>query len=347
MRRKTIMKTHLILASVLVSVLGCQAKPVDLEADARGAVKAFIGGELSSLVAATKDLQAAAPAADADGWTAAADAAAVDKMRAAWKHSRIAYERIEGAIAMLFPDIDTSIDARYDDFIATAPDANLFDGAGVTGMHAVERILWADAIPEAVLDFESKVTGYVAPAFPKTMQEAKDFRGGLLGKLVADATAMQKDFTPLALDTAAAFRGVIGSMEEQLEKVDLAATSEEESRYAQHTLSDMRANLEGGQKTFAAFKPWLQARATDAALIAQIDAAFAALSARYTSMPGDGMPAVPADWNPDMPTAEALGTSYGMLRTELAAQCDPMAEGSLVALMGQAADLLGIAKLPE
>ena len=46
--------------------------------------------------------------------------------------------------------------------------------------------------------------------------------------------------------------------EEQLEKVNLASSAEEESRYSQHTLGDMRANLDGARRTYDLFAPWLR-----------------------------------------------------------------------------------------
>src|SRR4051812_4435484 len=151
-------------------------------------------------------------------------------MRNAWRHSRAAYEHIEGAIAVLFPEIDVSLDARYDAFIAVAPDDNLFDAQGVTGVHAIERILWSDQIPARVLAFESALPGYRAAAFPATAAEATAFRDQLVARMLTDAMTMETQFAPLALDQAAAFRGVIGSLREQVEKAEFAATGEEESR---------------------------------------------------------------------------------------------------------------------
>ena len=112
-------------------------------------------------------LRAAAPAPDADGWNDTADAAAVNAMKTQWAAARSAYEQVEGAIAVLFPDYDVSTDERYDGFLAdTGPDADLFDGTGVTGVHAIERILWAGHAPADVVAFESTLTGYVAASFP-------------------------------------------------------------------------------------------------------------------------------------------------------------------------------------
>lgn len=322
----------------------CAPSRADRERDATRAVKDQIAADLTALAQAAHDLQAAAPAPDADGWNATQDAAAVAQMRAAWHRARAAYEHVEGAIAVLFPTIDVSIDARYDAFIATAPDDNLFDGQGVTGMHAVERILWADQIPARVVQFESALPGYRAAAFPANAREAQDFRDALLARLVADADQMEREFRPLALDPASAFRGVIGSLQEQREKVDLAATAEEESRYAQDTLADMRANLEGSRRTFTAFRPWLEGEGR-VTLAADIDARLGAIQARYDALPGDALPEVPAGWNPDAPTAEQLATPYGTLREALATETDRTRQDSLVGMMNQAASAMGIPEL--
>jgi iron uptake system component EfeO len=83
-------------------------------------------------------------------------------MRAAWHRGRTAYELIEGAIAPLFPESDTATDARYDDYLAhlgADGDADAFDAPGVIGMHALERISWADQIPAEVSSFERGLSG--------------------------------------------------------------------------------------------------------------------------------------------------------------------------------------------
>lgn len=176
------------------------------------------------------------------------------------------------------------------------------------------------------------------------MAQAARFRDGLAARLVRDVTQMQQDFAPLALDTPAAFRGVIGSIQEQVEKVERAATAEEESRYAQVTLLDMRANLEGARRTWGAFRPWVLFR-NGAALAGRIDARFAVLQQQYDAILGDALPAVPTGWDPDRPSAEHLATPYGRLRTALAQESDPARAGSLASEMNAAADLLSIARL--
>src|SRR5262245_27483941 len=84
--------------------------------------KGHVTQELQALHDAAHELEEAAPAPDADGWNATADAAAVNKMKAAWAKARDSYERVEGAIAALFPDLDESSDQRYDFFVENAAD---------------------------------------------------------------------------------------------------------------------------------------------------------------------------------------------------------------------------------
>jgi iron uptake system component EfeO len=267
-------------------------------------------------------------------------------MRAAWADARDTYERVEGAIAVLFPNLDVSTDERYDGFIAEEPDDDLFDGEGVTGMHAIERILWADAHPDNVVAFESALEGYVPAAFPTTEQEADDFKNDLAQRLVDDTETMRKDFEPLALDASTAFRGVIGSLEEQLEKVSLAATAEDESRYAQRTLDDMRANLEGGEATYNAFRDWVIDEAGKD-VDADVRAGFAEIDDAYDAIDGAAIPEVPEGFDPDAPSEEHLATEYGGLYELLTSEADPGESSSLVSAMLDAADAMGIPELPE
>ncbi|MCB9549465.1 MAG: EfeM/EfeO family lipoprotein [Myxococcales bacterium] len=316
------------------------------EAAATLAVKADIDDQLAALHAAAVALQAAAPAPDDDGWNATDDAAAVAAMRAEWRKARVAYERIEGAIAVLFPELDAATDERYDGFIEGGADDDLFDADGVTGVHAVERILWADAHPAHVVAFEAGLPAYAPAAFPANRAEAEAFKSALAQRLVDDTAAMRDDFAPLALDAAAAFRGVIGSLAEQAEKIGLASTGEDESRYAQHTLADMRANLAGSEATYAHFRGWIRAEGGDD-LDADIIARLAALRAALDALPGDALPPVPAGFDADAPSAEHLATPYGQLFALVAAEADPDRPGSLVAQMSAAADLIGIPQIPE
>lgn len=319
---------------VVLSLVACKGdEPVEL-------VKEYVSTELDALAAAAVALQEAAPS---EPWGAAEATA----MREAWKDARASYERVEGAIAVLFPDLDASTDERYDGFIAEGEDTNLFDGEGVTGVHAIERILWADSHPSQVVAFEEALPGYQPAAFPATAEEAAAFKDQLCGKLVTDTKSMVEQFEPLALDESTAFRGVIGSMAEQAEKVGLAGSGEDESRYARFTLADMRANLEGGQAIYETFRDKVRKLEDGETLEADIDAAFARIAAAYDAIGGDAIPEVPATWNASAPSEDDLATPYGQLWSAVQAEADPAAAGSLVERLGAAADGMGIPQLPE
>ncbi|MEZ4337025.1 MAG: imelysin family protein [Sandaracinaceae bacterium] len=333
-------RLSILLALLLVS---CADDP---ETATTLAVKDYVDAELDALYQGALDLQAAAPTPDADGWNATDDAAALAAMRAAWLRTRVAYEHVEGAIAILFPHIDVAIDQRYDGFVEATPDMDPFDRTGVTGMHAVERILWAGEHPPEVVAFESSILGYEEARFPATEAEARAFRDELLQRLIDDIGTMRDQFAPLALDPAAAFRGVIGSMIEQHEKVRLAATGEDESRYSQLTLADMRANLAGGRSIYGLFRDWVRGAEGGEALDARVVAGLDRVDAAYAAIDGDSLPPVPDGWNPDDPSAEDLATPYGQLFTLVSEEADPAIAGSLVADMNAAARAIGIPLVP-
>jgi iron uptake system component EfeO len=331
------------------ATIGCGTdKSGSQEEQAQATVKSQITAQLTNLVNASIALRAAAPTPDADGWNDTADVAAVTAMKTQWAAARSAYEQVEGAIAVLFPDYDVSTDERYDGFLAdTGPDDDLFDGMGVTGIHAIERILWAGHAPADVVAFESSLTGYVPASFPTNLTQATEFRDGLATRQVTDVQAVQTMFAPLTLDTAAAFRGVIGSLGEQIEKITLAADGQDESRYAQHTLADMRANLQGGKNTYSAFRDWVRSESGGPALDTDILAGFDRVSALYSGVTGDALPPVPAGFNPDAPTADQLATPYGTIFAGLSTESNASDPSSLVSKMNAAADLLGIPQLPQ
>ena len=344
---------RLAIASLVAVLAGCggsgnQQVLTDAEYEKKTivTVKEFIQKNLDDLAAAAAGIEAKAPAPDADGWNAMADKGAIDAMKAEWKKARIAYESVEGAIAVVFPELDRSTDARYDDFVETTPDADLFDDSGVTGVHAIERILWADQIPEKVVAFESKLKNYIKPAFPANATEAQEFKEKLCHRLTAEAQDMSKQFKGLALDAPSAYRGVIGSAHEQVEKIEKAATGEEESRYAQFTLADMRTNIAAARATYEAFQPWLLTKQGGDAIDKKILAAFAQLKASNDKLSGDSLPDVPEGWTSEKPSDAMLATPFGELYKVIKFNSDEKQDGSLVFEMNASASLLGVGELP-
>jgi iron uptake system component EfeO len=336
-----------LLALSFGALAACSDKTdADHRADVVASMHDSISLDLADLVQAARDLQAAAPA---HAWNETADAAAIAAMRNAWKRARVAYEHVEGATAPIFPDLDVAMDERYDGFLAAlgpAGDQDLFDAKGVTGMHGIERILYAPLIRPEVIAFERTLPGYKAAAYPATDGEAMAFKTALVQKLVDDATSLHAQWQPAAIDLGAAYQGLVGLMNEQKEKVNLAATGEEESRYADLTLFDLRNNLDGTRKAYEAFRGWVQAR-HGAGADAMLEARFAALAALYASIPGDALPPVPADWSSDKPTPADLATPFGALWQAVREAVDPDRDGSVVFEMNQIAVLLGFPEFVE
>jgi iron uptake system component EfeO len=166
-------KLSLWVTLSLSTVLGGCGKADDDAQRARveKEMKQWLVVKIRDFHAAARDLQKAAPVTPGRGWDKQADAEAIQAMKDAWGRAREAYELVEGAVAPLFPESDTATDARYDDFLTTlgaAGDPRPFDAEGIVGVHAIERILWADSIPAATVEFEKGLPGYRPAAFPAT-----------------------------------------------------------------------------------------------------------------------------------------------------------------------------------
>jgi len=304
-------------------------------------------GDIDDLHQAALDIAAAAPD---HAWDADADATAITNMKDAWIRARTAYERTEGALAPLFPQIDVEIDARYDDFLAELGDAgdqDLFDDQGVTGMHAIERILYAHETPQSVIDFESdpvNFPGYKAAAWPATDDEAVEFKTKLCQRLGDDTQTLKNVWAPSAIDLDGAFGGLISLMNEQREKVNKAATEEEESRYSQRTMQDIRDNLGGTKAIYALFQPWLATKDNGKSIDGDVENAFGELESAYGQVSGPAIPQPPADWSSEEPPADALKTPFGELWSAVQKAVDPNVQGSAVDGMNHAADALGFSE---
>jgi iron uptake system component EfeO len=192
-----------------------------------------------------------------------------------------------------------------------------------------------------VIEFESTLPGYAPASFPTTDAQAMEFKTELCQRLIDDATALHDQWTPNAIDVGAAYQGLVGLMNEQREKVNLAATGEEESRYAQTTLFDLRNNLDGTTKIYDFFQPWLDSNDGGSAIDGQIQTGFDTLHGLYNATSGDALPPVPSDWSSDDPSQADLQTPFGMLWASVHAAVDPATPGTVVYEMNQAAMMLG------
>jgi len=338
---------HAALLVVIAAAPACSKTDADYRAEVIAAIHSSVGDELDELMQAARALQAAAPSR---AWNATNDAEAIGRMRDAWKRTRIAYEHVEGATSPLFRSLEFAMDARYDDYlvdIGGAGDHELFDAAGVIGMHGIERILYAPDTRRQVVDFERMLDGYEPAAYPATDDQALAFKTVLVQKLIDDAGSLRAQWQPPAIDIGLAYQGLVGLMNEQMGKLDTAATGEEESRYANVTLFDLRNNLEGTRQTYELFREWFHHRAPTADSDAIVEARFTELAALYKSLSGDSLPAAPAGWDPVHPTPADLATPFGMLWRMVLQNVDPDREGSVVFEMNRVAVVLGFPEFSE
>lgn len=306
-------------------------------------MKAWLTERIDAWQRAARELADAAPAPPDRGWDPELDGPALAQMKRAWLTGRDAYEHIEGAIAPTFPESDTATDARYDDFLlqlGPVGDPRPFDDEGVVGMHAIERVLWANSIPEVVVDFERGLPGYRPARFPETAEEAAEFKEKLAGRLTRDIAALLREFEPLVLDVSFSFQGLIDLSVEQAEKVDRAATGQEESRYAQTTMRDLRANHRGCLEAYRIFQPWVRSAPGGPALDAEVLTAFDRLRIAYEAVSGDAIPKPPAGWSSVKPRAEHAETPFGRLFHTVKRESDPSVEGSLTERLYAIAKLL-------
>jgi iron uptake system component EfeO len=289
------------------------------------------------LAVATVDLQLAAPTHQGRGWDARQDAAAIESMKSAWIRARGAYEHVEGAVSQQNPDLDFALDARYDQYLArTGPDSSLFDDQGVTGMDAVERILWSDTSPASTLAYEKTLVGYVPAAFPATEQEAADFKNRLCAKLASDSMALEQAWSAQTIDLVQAFAGLVALIKEQQDEVDRAAQGAEESRYSQRTMEDLRANVDGTQAIYGLFRPWITSKPGGGDSDAKIESGIDQVQALYGAVPGSAVPPVPPSWSAQSPSPQDLQSTYGQLYVGVAATATISSE------MNRAAQLVSL-----
>ena len=331
-------------ASVVIALAAATAcmdkSDADYRADVAASIHDSIVDDLDAMIVAALNLQASAPTR---GWSATKDADAIRDMQDAWKRMRRSWEHVEGAINALFPTIDDELDGRYEAMLGDTGDQNLFDATGVVGMHAIERILYSQTIKPEVIEFESALDGYKAAAFPATDDEAVSFKFVLVQRLIKDATDLRKSWQPAAVNIGTAYQGLVGLMNEQKEKVNLAATGEEESRYANITMFDLRCNLEGTQKAYGLFREWIHSKATGPNSDSSLRDKFIELEALYMhTTSDDAIPSAPMDWKSKGPTDANLATPFGTLWKNVHESVDPHRGGSVVFEMNQIANLLGL-----
>lgn len=327
--------TSPLLLVACCALTGCvQKTDADFRTEVTAAMHTAMTQNLADMVQAARELQTAAPL---HGWNVTADAAAIARMRDAWKSMRVAWEQVEGAVSPMFPDLDYSMDSRYEDLLGAQGDPYLFDGNGVIGMHAIERILFAPMTRPEVVTFERALTGYKPSAYPATDNEAVAFKTQLVQRLIDDAMRLQSSWMPEDVDIATGYQGMVALMNEQQDKVELAASGAEESRYSNITLADLRNNLTGTTQAYDLFRDWIHSKSSAVSSDQLVQNQFSSLRNAYASTPGESLPAAPPNWAPSDPT----DSDFGKLWQQVHASVDPNSQGSVVFEMNRIAELLG------
>jgi iron uptake system component EfeO len=333
-----------------LGVAGCGSgakSDADFKAEIIAKMHDLVLADVQSLNQASRDAQAAAPLPPDRGWDATADQMAIDQMKAAWGRMRTAWEQMEGVLEPAFPDLDAALDSRYDELLAAlapAGDVDLFDGQGVIGMHAVERILYAPDTPAAVVAQESQLAGYAPAAWPASADQARELKMGLYAQVTSDSERLVERWMPYAVDLPQSFQGLTRLMSAQAEKVSLAADRQQESRYSQRTMADLRDNLAGTKAIYELFVPWLTSKPNGPAINAEVQTAFDRLSQTYSTVAGDAIPQPPDTWSSTLPSVADQQTPFGQLYLSVVQEVDASRAGSAVDAMNNVARTLG---LPE
>lgn len=176
--------------------------------------------------------------AEVEAFAAAIKAGNLPQAQAQYASARVSWERIE-PIAELFPDLDTAIDARVDDFPQGDKDPTW------TGFHRIEMTL-----------FQEKTTQDLAP---------------LADRLVQDTQTLQQRLTTLEIQPKVMVAGATDLVEEMAE----TKITGEENRYSGADLSDFAANLEGSRQIVVILRP--QLLQANPQLLTTIEAQFGAI----------------------------------------------------------------------
>ncbi len=355
---RSVGRLALLVVTLLPVLVACSSDPEPKPKPAPDAKKAVALAVRDAIVAsladtkrAATDLATLAPTPAGRGWNAKDDAQAVAAMRDAWRRMRASFALYSAATGVLFPDTLRSLDVSYDQALGGG-DPDPFDDRGVIGMHAVERILFADVIPAQVTDFEKTLPSYAPASFPTNDKQAADFKTKLCAKMVADVTSLADEWASVDLDFGGAYLLIVTLLQAQRLEMDDALVKKEESRYAQTSLAELRANLDGTQRAYGLFKPLLVEKTSadpkqdGIAKSKTVEAAFGGLAAVYAGAPGDALPPLPPKLAATgMLKADELDTPFGKVYRGVLAAADRSSDGSLADELNDMIEILGFPEL--
>lgn len=202
-----------------------------------------------------------------DAFVTAYESGDDETARAAYPQVRAYYERIE-PIAEALGDLDPRIDYREVDAVA--------EGLEWTGFHRIEKDLWVPA--QDALNADGETPAWQGWA-PSTTQE----RAAYGDQLIADVAELYDYVHSGQFEEVLDAQGVAGLSNGAIALLDEVATgkiSGEEDWWSGTDLWDFAANVEGSKMAFSLVEEFAAGKGEDgAALVAEIDAGYAALEA--------------------------------------------------------------------
>jgi iron uptake system component EfeO len=337
-----------LLFALALAAPACQADNDRVLADAAreeeaiASTRALLVVHAETLHDSVVALCAAAPAPAEGGWVHPRDDAAIKAMMASWQEARLGYDGLAGVMSRLPPERALDLDARYEQALEAGPDPDPFDQRGFIGLHALERVLWAERVPAAVLAYEGTLEGALAPAFPASKDEATRFRDELCARAVEDTGAVEGEVEALSLDALEAYAIVDRLADGQIDMLSEAGEQREASRYAGFTLADLRARLSTAAAVQAAFRPWLGTKSTGPHVDEEVQSALDRLDKQYAAYGTDALPAPPEGWSNTAFSEEALKSPFGRLYAVVVNETNSDLDGSLTHSWHECATLLGI-----
>lgn len=173
---------------------------------------------------------------DTEAFVAAIKANDVAKAKALFAPTRTSYEKIE-PIAELFADLDSSIDARADDYEQKEADP------AFTGFHRIEYGLWVEGKTDAI--------------------------HGYADQLLKDIKTLNERINGLTFPPEV----VVGGAAALMEEVAATKISGEEDRYSRTDLWDFDANFAGSKEIYTLFRPLIADKNPE--FVRKVDANFA------------------------------------------------------------------------
>ncbi len=329
---------RIVLSLVAALALGCGGEDPPAPSVADG-LKATIGTMLRRFSESLVTLRARAPRGR-EWQPSGADADAVKAMRAAWLDAHAAFVGLAGPVGELFPEQIPGLDRRWDvqlTDLGVDPDFMPFDERGVTGLHAIERILWSDQISSAVSSYEMTRLGYRTPRFPGTAEEADAFVASLAGAVAQVGLEVNQQFSRLTPDAALGAAGISRLLANSFLKVDLGyVAGSEDSRYSGTTMLDLRSELAAARAIWNVLRDGLSRRGAASEKLGGVDAGLARWTALLDEVKSKDFPVAPNLWDPGTPSPEHALTPYGMLFVGLRRELNKARPDSLVSALREA-----------